>query len=112
MTTTTIQDVLATLEDRKRAITARRAPVLHYVLSWDSGLFVHVNQETKVGSASGFEHAAFFGDRKAAQAYRDRTNIRNGRNEHPVPVLAFNAKQAALLELDRVIFDINEGMKG
>lgn len=102
----TIADVIATFEARKTNIAARNVPVLNYVLAWDNGLFVGLNAETKEGFATGFEHAAFFGDHEAAARFRDRTNIRNGRNEHPVPVLAFNAKQGALAELDRVIADV------
>lgn len=102
----TLDDVIATFAKRRADITLREVPHLNYVLAWDNGLFVRVDPVTKAGSATGFEHASFFGDRAAAQAFRDRTNIRNGRNEHPAPVLAFNAKQAALVELDRVIADV------
>jgi hypothetical protein len=107
----TIDDVIATLEGRKAAISARDVPHFNYVLSWGNGLYVHVDPVTKRGSAAGFEHAAFFGDLRAAQAYRDRTNIRNGRNEHPHPVAAFNAQQGALIDLDKVIADITTAME-
>lgn len=103
--TITVDDVIATLEGRKVTINARHVMLGTYVLAWDNGLFVHSINATEA-SASGFEHAAFFGDRTGAEAFLKRTQIRNGRNEHPHPVLAFNAKQGAVIELDRVIADI------
>jgi hypothetical protein len=103
MTKTTIDQFIDTYNARKTAIDARNIPVGTYVLRWANGLFVGVNDATKQGFAAGFENAAFFGDRAAAFAYQRSTQIRNGKNETPMPVLAFNAKQGAMIELDNAI---------
>ena len=107
----TLDDVIATFEARKVNISARHIAIGSYVLRWDSGLFVGMNDTTKEGFATGFEHAALFGDRAAAVAFLRRTQIRNGRNEHPEPANAFNARQGALAELDKVIADVSAQKK-
>jgi hypothetical protein len=112
MTALTLDDVIATFDARKVNINARHIPVGTYVLSWNNGLFVGMNQITKEGFATGFEHAAFFGDREAAEAFRTRTLIRNGADVRPSAVLAFNARQGALIELDKVIADVTARKEG
>jgi hypothetical protein len=108
MTTTTTETADAILADFNRLrteIEARKPGVGNYVLRWFfEGSSLYVGKDA-TGSyrAVGFNRAAFFGDRQAAVDFLRRTEIRNGHGQHPVALNAFNAKQGALIDIDKVI---------
>lgn len=96
--------MLADFTTLKTKIEARKPTMGNYVLRWfyeGSSLYVGRHDDGSFG-ATGFDRASMFGDRKAAEDFVKRTQIRNGHG-HPEPVLAFNAKQGALVDLDGVI---------
>lgn len=103
-----MKDVLDVFNSRKAAIEARSIPQRTAVLRWDNGLFIGWNDEKLDAFATGFEHARFFGDMEAARAFQRRYRVKNGKGEEPGAVLAFNARQGALVELDRCIANISE----
>jgi hypothetical protein len=104
-TETTYADVLATYRSRMANIEARDVPRLNYVLSWGDGRFIRI--EDGKANVTGFEHATFFGDREAATVWL-RKGLTDGAHVAPHAVLAFNAKQGALIVLQGVI-DTVEG---
>lgn len=98
-------EILADFNRLREEIEARNPSVGNYVLRWfyeGSSLYVGKDANGSFG-ATGFNRASFFGDRQAAIDFLRSTNIRNGRGDAPGPVLAFNAKQGALIDLDGVI---------
>ena len=111
MTTTTTQtaaeaqaDILAVFNENKAKIEATNTFVGNYVLRWyyeGSSLFVGRFDDQSVG-ATGFDRALKFGDREAAVAFLKSTQIRNGHG-HPTPCNAFMAKQTALVEIEKLI---------
>jgi hypothetical protein len=105
MTTQTIADVLATYHSRMANIVAREVPHLNYVLSWGDGRYVRV--EDGKANVTGFENASFFGDRAAASVWLKK-GLTDGAHKAPHAVLAFNAKQGAINQLQGVI-DMVEG---
>lgn len=99
-TTTSIADVLATYRSRMAAIVGREALRGTYVLSWGDGRYVRVADGA--ANVTGFEHASFFGDRAAANVWL-RKGLTDGAHKAPHAVLAFNAKQGAINQLQGVI---------
>lgn len=99
--------VLGIYNQRREAIEARQPGVGNCVLMFEDGIRFVCN-DTRDPHISGYEHAIFWGDRAAAQGFLDKTNIRDGNQERPRVVLAFNAKQHALAELAKVTRQIEE----
>lgn len=87
---------------RKAAIEARKPSVGNCVLMFED-CTRFVCGSTNDPTISGFEHALMFGDRTAARAFLQRTNLRDGKQEAPSVHLAFNAKQSALLKLEETL---------
>lgn len=96
----TFATVLATYRSRMANIVARDVPHLNYVLSWGDGRYVRV--EDGKTNVTGFENATFFGDRAAATVWL-RKGLTDGAHVAPHAILAFNAKQGAIITLQRVI---------
>lgn len=94
-------DILATYRSRMAAIVARDVPRLNYVLSWGDGRFVGMAGLLDP-IVTGFEKATFFGDREAAGLWI-RQGLTDGANVAPHVILAFNAKQGAIVQLQGVI---------
>lgn len=99
---TTIADVLATYDRRMKAIEARHVPHLNYVLSWGDGRYVCTGKQPGKPFVTGFEHATFFGDREAASVWIKK-GLTDGAGSAPHAILAFNAKQGAIIFLQEVI---------
>jgi len=94
-------NVLATYDRRMKAIEEREVPRLNYVLSWGDGRFVGMAGLLDP-IVTGFEKATFFGDREAATMWL-KQGLTDGANVAPHVVLAFNAKQDAIVQLQGVI---------
>lgn len=103
----TVKNVAAILADMialRDQIEATNPRVGNYVLRWfNEGSSLYVGNGTRDPHVTGFNRAIFFGDREAAIAFLRATNIRNGKQESPEPVNAFNAKQGALADIAGVI---------
>jgi hypothetical protein len=93
--------VLTTYRSRMAAIEATNPARLTYVLSWGDGRFVRIDEQSRP-VVTGFEHATLFGDRVAAMTWV-KNGLTDGARVAPHAVLAFNAKQDAAIQLQRVI---------
>lgn len=100
--------ILAGFAERRAKIEAKSCAMGNCVLMWEDGIrFVGGNARDP--HIVGFEHAIHFGDRRAALDWlRSINGITDGKQEAPTIHLAFNAKQHALAELDKVIANISE----
>jgi hypothetical protein len=99
--------VLGIYNARRKAIEARKPSVGNCVLMFEDGIRFVCGSHADP-TISGYEHAIVWGDRAAAQGFLDTSNIRDGNQERPRVVLAFNAKQHALAELAKVTRQIEE----
>jgi hypothetical protein len=100
-TKTSTETVLATYRSRMAAIEARSVPHMNYVLSWGDGRYVGMAGLLDP-IITGFENATFFGDRVAAAMWI-KQGLTDGANKAPHIVNAFNAKQGAIITLQRAI---------
>lgn len=95
-------DLVSQFKGRIKAIEARNVPHMNYVLMWPDCRFVGFPNGPGDPQIVGFERAAFFGDREAAAFWLKR-KLTDGAGVAPEIVSAFNAKQSAIVELEKVI---------
>lgn len=104
----TPNELIASFRNRIAKIEARTVPHMNYVLMWkDGSRFVGFPTSNQDPQVVGFERAAFFGDRAAAAVWL-RKGLTDGGNVAPEIVSAFNAKQSAIAEVERVIKIVEE----
>jgi hypothetical protein len=98
--------ILADFHKSRAEIINRDLDNTGYMLIWKfegSSLFVGQNGPRSAAHATGFSRAIPFRDFDAAARYVRATNIRNGRDEHPVPIKVTDAREIALADIEGVI---------
>ena len=104
-------DLVTKFRGRIAAIEARNVPRLNYVLMWPDCRFIGFPDSNTDPQIVGFERAAFFGDREAARVWL-RRGLTDKTGTAPEIVSAFNAKQSAIVELEKVIRVIEAAEEG
>ena len=100
------ETILADFRANKAEIVARKVDNTGYMLIWKfdgASLFVARFPKQIETRAGGFTHAITFRDFDSAARYVRATQIRNGKDEHPVPIKVTEAREIALADIDGVI---------
>jgi hypothetical protein len=97
-----LADLKVKFEKRISDIKARPVPRMNYVLMWPDCRFIGFPTSNTDPQVVGFERAAFFGDREAARVWL-RRGLTDQTGAAPEIVSAFNAQQAAVIEVEKAL---------